>query len=727
MERFGCPSYTPGSRGTGGFGKNQDAALANCDWTMCHGVAFHQPGNALFSLLLDGRSTTIGNMTRSKLKGEGVLRQSADPPMIVRAAGSGGLVRVNAAFREKVGFSSAELAQEPFLHWIEPEQHALVRDTLEGRIDHCRVHHRARSGNAIPLDVRTTGEGQDAVVLGSYAVASAPEALGSDSDSVDEATVLGTLDTIARIIEEQNPGYKCSILLVADGRFVRGAGPSLPEEYNAAIDGYAIGPTVGSCGTAIYWGIPVIVEDIQADPLWSSFAELAKTAGVASCWSHPFTSKSGSVLGALAFYSSEPQAPTSEQLSALRAAARMTGLAVERGRAEEALREQRKRELELESQLRQAAKMEALGVLAGGVAHDFNNVLATILANAEFALELSADDGEVVSMLRDIVEASKRAGGFCQQMLAYAGRETLSTSKIELGNLLPQLSSLVKAALSKKATLEYALQAEPVFVCGDENQLLQVIMNLVTNAADALGENEGTIVVASEIVQYDGQTPEFASDEELPAGEYVRLTVADNGCGMDADTVARVFDPFYTTKLTGRGLGLAAVQGIVRGHGGTIHLESTVGKGTTFTVLLPTTEGQEPEALDSETSATASSRKRVLVVDDEKLLRNILSRRLRHSGFDVVEACDGEEAIDIFTENPSIIDCVLLDLSMPKRGGEEVHLELRALREDVPIILMSGFTEREVLDRFKQAKLTGFLQKPVSAVDLVSMIGKATA
>lgn len=646
--------------------------------------------------------------------------------MIIRAAGRGGFLRVNAAFRAQVGFSDTELAETPFLDWIDPCDHPFVRDLLESGQGCCHANHRTRDGGWLLLTVRVANQGDGAVVLGLSADATTPTDL--DVADVTAGTVQGTLDTIARIVEEQNPGYKCSILLVANDRFVSGAGPSLPDDYNAAIDGYAIGPTVGSCGTAIYWNVPVIAEDIQADPLWAPFAELTKAAGVAACWSHPFTSTNGAVLGALALYAPEPRAPTDEDLSRLKAAARMTGLAVERGRAEEALRDKRKRELELEEQLRQAAKMEALGVLAGGVAHDFNNVLATVLANAELALEFSQPDGEVAEMLRDIMVASQRAGNFCKQMLAYAGRGTLGTSRIEIRALLSELSSLVQAALPKKAYLEYSLQDEPMFVEGDENQLLQVIMNLVTNAAEALGDDEGRIVVSSELVDHDAAAVGyFAPQADLSSEHNVRLTVSDTGCGMDTETIARIFDPFFTTKFTGRGLGLAAVKGIVLAHGGVIQIDSTPGQGTTFTILLPAASNAGLDEPTIELPQPVVSRQRVLVVDDEAQLRAIFCRRLIHAEFDVIAAADGQEAITIFREDPDSIDCVLLDLNMPKRSGEEVFHELRAVRTDVPIVVMSGFNQQEVLERFKGADLAGALQKPFPSKDLISTIRRATA
>ncbi|MCB0324838.1 MAG: GAF domain-containing protein, partial [Bdellovibrionales bacterium] len=464
------------------------------------------------------------------------------PPMIIRTVAAEGFCRANDEFLSKVGFTAADLGAKEFVEWIVPEDLAVFQDTLAGKISECQVRHKTRLADPISLHIRVTEQGDGPVVLGRF-LEGCPTRAGSSSrstplDEEDEATVSGTLHTIARIVEEQNPGYKCSILLVADGRFVRGAGPSLPEEYNAAIDGFAVGPTVGSCGTAIFWNVPVIVEDIQADPLWAPFAELAKRAGVASCWSHPFQSKTGNVLGALAFYSPEPKAPTAEQLLRLRAAAKMTGLAVERGRAEEALRTKRQRELELEEQLRQSAKMEALGVLAGGLAHDFNNILATILSNAELARDLSQSNPDVKEMLSDIVDASKRAGEFCLQLLSYAGRGSLTRTEIEIGALIPEVSKLVQAAISKKTVLKYSLPERPIHIVGDENQLVQVLMNVITNAAHAIGESEGEIVVSTEAAVYDEEALEYLSPKvKLTPGEYVRLNICDTGSGMDEATV----------------------------------------------------------------------------------------------------------------------------------------------------------------------------------------------
>jgi len=655
-----------------------------------------------------------------------VMAQDINPPMMVR--GPGTFVRANAAFYEVTGLTPAQLSEQELVEWIIPSDQSLAKALIKSvPKDSFRIRHRTSNGNSIPLDltVQTTPEGT--VVLGR--MAETDEAIDSYVKEFDEGTVSGTLERIARIIESQNPDYKCSILLVDQNRFVRGAGPSLPEEYNNAIDGEAIGPSVGSCGTAIFWNIPVVVSDIQADPLWRNLAPLAMKAGVAACWSHPFTSSSGEVLGALALYATQPESPSRDQLERLRSAALMTGLAVERGRAEEALREQRKREAELEEQLRQVAKLEALGVLAGGIAHDFNNLLATIRGNAEIAvMNLSKDDPNQ-QLMNSIIITSQRAAGFCSQMLTYAGQGTIQLERIEFGRLLTEVSDLVQAGISKKVQLHYSLCKDPIYVRGDENQLLQVILNLITNAAEAIGDNEGVIDIATVAAQYDRAALQIlAPDMTLPPGEYIRIKISDTGSGMSKETKSKVFDPFFSTKFAGRGLGLASVNGIIRKHKGVISASSTLGVGTTFTVLLPTAPAPTPDAqLDSgqrQTSAAGGARK-ILVVDDEAELRAVFRNILERNGFQVVEAKDGEDALVIFGQDSDSFDCVLLDLSMPKLSGEEVFHELRELNEDIAVVVISGYSEQDILDRLDGAEIAGALRKPVPAATLVDVIGKA--
>jgi PAS domain S-box-containing protein len=268
------------------------------------------------------------------------LTPEADPPMIVRATAPNGYVRVNASFQAAVGFCPAELAEKPLLEWIELVDRTQVQELLAAGEGCCVARHLVKSGGSVALSWRMRAD--ETMVLGLSAPSAPLLDRESDSGMIDDReTVSATLATIARILEEQNPGYMCSILLLdkASRVVTGGAGPSLPAHYNEAVEGLRIGPTVGSCGTASFWNIPVIVEDIQSDPLWRDLAPLARKTGVNACWSHPFSSRDGRILGAVALYYPERRAPTAEQMSRLRTAARMTGLAVERGRAEEALRE----------------------------------------------------------------------------------------------------------------------------------------------------------------------------------------------------------------------------------------------------------------------------------------------------------------------------------------------------------------------------------------------------
>jgi len=412
-------------------------------------------------------------------------------------------------------------------------------------------------------------------------------------------------------------------------------------------------------------------------------------------------------------YDDQPSAPTRHQMDGLEIAAKMVGLAVERDR--------------LEEQLRRAMKMEAIGILAGGIAHDFNNLLATVLGNAELALTSLTESDRAAPLLQEIVVASASASELCNQLLAYAGRGVQSAETVECNAMIEELGDLFQVALSKKATLVFDLHDAPLGVLADRSQLRQVIMNLITNAAEAIGEAEGRIVLGTRSTAYTRKEIELLhSGSNIEPGEYVRFWVSDTGAGMSPTTQARIFDPFFTTKSGGRGLGLAAVQGIVRGHRGAILLESTPGTGSTFSVLLPRASlPDEVPAATPEIEAEPQG-ELVLVVDDEPQVRRIVGDMLESAGYRVIRAGDGQEAIDVFRHEADAIDCVLLDLSMPKLDGEEVFRELRKIRDDVPVVLSSGFAEQEILDRFRGAGLAGILQKPARMGTLLARISQAT-
>jgi two-component system, cell cycle sensor histidine kinase and response regulator CckA len=642
--------------------------------------------------------------------------------MLLREAQAGGFLRGNRGFYEDLGVDAEALAREPLTHWIHPEDRAAFDEVLSKGTGSLRARHRDAQGGWVSMSWEIQTEPEGTLVLGRRSVddtspceetkSSIGKGVRADSD---------TLAAMVRYIEAINLGMKSSVLILDEsGNHVSvGAGPSLPAEYNEAVEGLAIGPTVGSCGTAAYWGVPVIVEDIQADPLWRNLKEHAARAGLGACWSHPVLCAQGEVLGAVALYSPEPRRPSEDDLRRLRLAAGMVGVELERAEA-------RRRESELEEQLRHTAKMEALGVLAGGIAHDFNNMLGTILGNAEISMAELGEASAAQPMLADIVTACHCATDLCNQMLAFAGRGVISTECFDVNAAVRELASLLQSASSKKTTVEYRLADEALFVEANKSQLQQVVMNLLTNANEAIGEDLGRIVVMTEARHHDlTELRELAPHVDLEAAEYVRVVVSDTGCGMTAETQERVFDPFYSTKTMGRGLGLATVQGIVNRHGGTIHLESRVGEGTRFLVLLPRAVSPSLPLDRSPQAARTQESKGVLVVDDERALLASYERMLRHGGFEVFTAADGAEAVEVLRTHHAEIDCVVLDLSMPKLNGEETFHQLREIDADVRVIINSGYTEEELLQRFHGTGFAGFLQKPVPMKTLLFKIDEA--
>jgi signal transduction histidine kinase/ActR/RegA family two-component response regulator len=656
-----------------------------------------------------------------------------DHPIVIREVGSGGYVRASRTFTEQMGYEATELQNKPLLDWIDPSRHDCFRKILEAGSGSIVASHQTKAGDWIEFEWQIKSWNEKSMALGSLFEDPASSTNSHRAQTAElPSTMHEVLEEMARIIEAERPGLKCSVLLLDDnGRLEGGAGPSLPEEYNNAVEGLIVGPGVGSCGTAAFWGERVIVEDIQKDVLWKDLKEIAARAGVASCWSHPIRSKNGKILGATALYSPTPRIPTQQELDGLGTAASMFGLAIERAYAEQALEKSKaaraQRESELEDQLHQAAKMEALGVLAGGVAHDFNNMLVTVLGNAEIAMATVPKDDETQKMLKDIVTASRSATELCNQMLAYAGRGVMTPQSLECNAMIKELGGLLQVAISKKASLEYDLSDAPLIVEGDKSQLGQVFMNLITNASEALMTETGQVLISTGLSHYDTVDLEaFQIGNAQTAGSYVWLKVSDTGCGMDAETQAKIFDPFFTTKFTGRGLGMAAVRGIVLRHKGHIQITTEPSSGTTFTVLLPSTTPQGLEVNPEEKAAPKSRSKRIMIVDDEPQVRKTLDRLLSMSGFEVVQAKGGREAIDVFRSENQAIDCVLLDLSMPDLAGEETFRELKKIRPDVRVVLNSGYAEQEILDRIKGAGFAGLLHKPTPMNVLLETLQEVT-
>jgi PAS domain S-box-containing protein len=381
----------------------------------------------------------------------------------------------------------------------------------------------------------------------------------------------------------------------------------------------------------------------------------------------------------------------------------------------EDITERRKSELAL----LQAQKLESLGVLAGGIAHDFNNLLVTIMGNASLAVLKLPPAGGPLEELQQIEIAGQRAADLCRQMLSYAGKGRLEKQPVSINQLVQEMTQLLRVSLPKGAAVNFRLMPNLPLTEADPTQLRQVIMNLVINAGEAIGDQPGTILMATGVTHADKDYfAEAQIDQDAPEGDYVYLEVSDTGAGMDAQTRARIFDPFFTTKFTGRGLGLASVLGIVRGHGGGLKVYSEVGKGTSFKVLLPIASGAVAPVSGRDEASDWSGGGTVLVIDDEQAIRSVAARMLARLGFQVIEAEDGAQGVEILRNAPTPLTAALLDLTMPGLSGEETLRQLRRIDRRLPVILMSGYNEREVLDRFVGRDLAGFLQKPFKLDDL---------
>ena len=379
----------------------------------------------------------------------------------------------------------------------------------------------------------------------------------------------------------------------------------------------------------------------------------------------------------------------------------------------------------LQDKMQQAQKLESLGLMAGGIAHDFNNILMAVLGNVELARLETPKESAVYEYLQDIDKASSRAADLARQMLIYSGRGHAIIQGIELNDMVRDMTSILKVSLGKRIQLAYELEQGLPLVDGDMTQMRQVLMNLVINASEAIGPESGVITLRTGEIQYDKQMmTTLWLKEELPEGPYVYLDVEDTGCGMDEATVKRIFDPFFTTKFTGRGLGLAAVLGIVKGHNGAIDVTSVVGKGTQFRILLP--PGRRPgyEKTLAQDVAALSWRGEgtILFADDESAIRTLARRMLERSGFSVLEAGDGNEAIGLFKQHHDRICCVMLDLTMPDLNGKEAFEVIRMMDPTAKVVLCSGYMEDNLAAKFPDWNVSGFLQKPFKYEALMALL-----
>lgn len=390
------------------------------------------------------------------------------------------------------------------------------------------------------------------------------------------------------------------------------------------------------------------------------------------------------------------------------------------------LKQAEEERLLFEEQFQQTQKLESLGVLTGGIAHDFNNILTIIIGHCFMAKENAGTGIGNKPNIEHIENAANRAADLCRQMLTYAGKSPLVQTQVNMWLLVDESVKMLKSALKKNVAINVDLKRDVPEVVGDSSQIQQIIMNLIINAGEAIGDNNGTVNVSLSKVAVSAGEPEVDFfGTSIQFGRYACIKVSDDGCGMTEDTQKRMFEPFYTTKFTGRGLGLSAVLGILRAHGGTFQLLSKPGIGTTFKVYFPLPAAPDVvEAAKVDSLASVKGNGTILLVDDEEPLIKIGTALLKAMGFSVISASNGNEAIKAFSTHKNLINLVLLDMFMPGMGGEEAYHELRKIDKTVPIIICSGYDAESAEEITMADDRSAFLHKPYKPAELLRVLNE---
>ncbi len=381
-------------------------------------------------------------------------------------------------------------------------------------------------------------------------------------------------------------------------------------------------------------------------------------------------------------------------------------------------------------QMQKTQRLESLGMLAGGIAHHFNNLLMTILGNAELAIQELPESSTGGACVREIEKAGERAANLSRQMLTFSGYGKMRIQKVHISKLIKETGNLIDVSVAGDTEVQYHLTEDLPHIEVDVPQFQQVVMNLITNALESIGKDSGKITIKTFTREYEeGICTESLPQLDLPSGLYVVLEISDTGCGMNRETLDRVFDPFFSTKFTGRGLGLAAVLGIVRGHGGTMSIESKPGEGTTVSALFPALERRSEnreEVLDSEKPLHGA---KILVADDDESVLNVTKRILERAGCSVATAEDGAKALQYFENKEAgedaSFDCMILDIRMPKIDGKALFYKIKDQNPQLPVIISSGFGEEEVSRLFEAQRPEFIIQKPFQSSRILDMVRKA--
>ena len=457
-----------------------------------------------------------------------------------------------------------------------------------------------------------------------------------------------------------------------------------------------------------------MVTDIATDPLWAAFRHLALPHKLRACWSTPILASDGGVLGTLAMYYEEPRSPGEAHRLIVERATHIAGIAISRGRAEEALRHS-------EAQLRQSQKMEAVGRLAGGIAHDFNNLLTVINGRSDLLLQRLNPRDPVHSSIEQIRKTAERATELTQQLLAFSRKQVLQPRVLDLTAVVSELAPLLRRLIGEDINL-VVIPAARGRVKADRAGLEQVITSLVINSRDAMPAG-GRLTI--ETADADLDAAFVGLHPGTQPGSYVALVVRDEGTGMSAEVQAQAFEPFFTTKEVdkGTGLGLSTVYGIVKQHSGHISVESVVGAGSTLSIYLPRVEmASEAPSLPRPSLRSVRGTERVLLVEDEDDVRAVARESLARYGYTVLEARDGEEALRIAGAESGHIDVMVTDVVMPGMNGRELAQRLLAIPPGTRVLYVSGYTDDALSQHGILDQELAFLAKPFAPETLARSV-----
>jgi PAS domain S-box-containing protein len=645
-----------------------------------------------------GTQGTAHDVTERR-RGEAALRQSEERFKALSDAVFGGVIihdqgvilECNRGLSDVTGFSHDELVGMQGFDLIAPESLPTVLANVRNRYDKAyEVVGLRKDGSRYPLAIRGKNvvyQGRDVRVIEFMDV--------TEQKQAEEA--LRASEERFRSIMELSPDIFSII------------GPEGQLLYNSPaalrVHGYAEEDLAGR-------NTFTLIHPDDRDAVGRTFALLLANPGQIHSVRYRYLNKDGSY--------SWMECAASNQL----ANPRVQGVIAVSRNIDESVRMEKER-IDLERQLLHAQKLESLGVLAGGIAHDFNNILMAILGNADLARRRIDRGSPAYENMQAVSQAATRAADLARQMLAYSGKGRFVVEPVDLNDLLEDMLHMLEVSISKKAVIRMAPHRPLPAVEADVTQIRQVVMNLVINASEAIGDVDGVISVSTRVVECDrAYLKAVWPEKELAEGPYVALEVSDTGCGMDKETLARLFDPFFSTKFTGRGLGMSAVLGIVRGHDGAITVVSAPGRGTTFTVLLPASERVAEQPVETGVPGEWTGRGKVLLVDDEASVRAVGARMLGELGFTPVTAVDGVEALEVFRGDPGGFAAVILDLTMPRLGGEPCFREIRRISPEAKVLIVSGYGEQEVEPLVAEG-LAGFIPKPYALETLRDAMRKA--